>query len=94
MKSIKDLKEELLGFEAEITKYTGLELGRIGRTVESEELETHPFSDSVRDYVTGIYLNGGGDAIVTCSFEDIDEKILYAFSTDFEIEPYGLILLL
>lgn len=79
------LKEKLRETETEIISAIQKELIRIGRRVDSRELEYVPFDAELEQYIEGLRMGGNGQIWVDTSFEDIGEKRLIDFLSDGEI---------
>ncbi|MGN8055081.1 hypothetical protein ACTJKN_02335 [Pedobacter sp. 22163] len=79
------LREKLRETETEIISAIQKELGRIGRCVDSRELEHIPFDADLEGYIEGLRLDIRGTIWVDTSFEDIKEKRLIDFLSDGEI---------
>jgi hypothetical protein len=94
IKGIEELTKQLSGFEEDITVSIGAELGRIGRTVNMDELAYIPFNDDVRNYVEAIRLDGDNNPVLDTSFQDVHEKELLSCIADNEIDHWNLVGLL
>ncbi|QDW25130.1 hypothetical protein FFJ24_010030 [Pedobacter sp. KBS0701] len=79
------LKEKLRETETEIISAIQKELSRIGRRVDSKELEHVPFDAELEQYIEGLRLDMHGTIWVDTSFEDITEKRLIDFLSDGEV---------
>ena len=79
------LKEKLREIETEIISAIQNELIRIGRRVDSMDLEHVPFDAELEQYIEGLRLDMHGAIWVDTSFRDVTEKRLIDFLSDGEI---------